>query len=270
MAKKAVCIGINDYPGTYNDLSGCVNDADDWATLFKADYGFDSVTQLKDSQATMSAMKAALEGLVTGAGADDVIVFTYSGHGTWVPDGAEDPDEMDNRDEALCAYDGLVLDDEIRGIIAKLTPGARLTVISDSCFSGGVTRAALRRGNEAVARGLMPSEAPKPRYMPPEDDTLALQSLRLPVRRRIFYPESGMSEILITGCNALEYSYDAHINGRWNGAMSAHALQIIRTDTGMSYLDFHKQLRRFLPSSQYNQRPQLEGPSTMKSRPLFS
>ena len=30
MSKKALCIGINDYPGTANDLSGCVNDANDW------------------------------------------------------------------------------------------------------------------------------------------------------------------------------------------------------------------------------------------------
>ena len=31
MAKYALCIGINDYPGTDSDLSGCVNDANDWA-----------------------------------------------------------------------------------------------------------------------------------------------------------------------------------------------------------------------------------------------
>ena len=31
MSKKALCIGINDYPGTDSDLSGCVNDANDWA-----------------------------------------------------------------------------------------------------------------------------------------------------------------------------------------------------------------------------------------------
>jgi len=31
MAKLALCIGINDYPGTVNDLSGCVNDAQDWS-----------------------------------------------------------------------------------------------------------------------------------------------------------------------------------------------------------------------------------------------
>jgi hypothetical protein len=31
MAKKALCIGINNYPGTHMDLQGCVNDANDWA-----------------------------------------------------------------------------------------------------------------------------------------------------------------------------------------------------------------------------------------------
>lgn len=29
MATRALCIGINDYPGTDNDLSGCVNDANE-------------------------------------------------------------------------------------------------------------------------------------------------------------------------------------------------------------------------------------------------
>ena len=27
MTKRALCIGINDYPGTGSDLTGCVNDA---------------------------------------------------------------------------------------------------------------------------------------------------------------------------------------------------------------------------------------------------
>ena len=44
MAKKALCIGINDYPGTQSDLSGCVNDAHDWENVLDA-RGF-SVTML--------------------------------------------------------------------------------------------------------------------------------------------------------------------------------------------------------------------------------
>ncbi len=36
MAKNALCIGINDYPGTGSDLAGCVNDANDWAAALAA------------------------------------------------------------------------------------------------------------------------------------------------------------------------------------------------------------------------------------------
>ncbi len=31
MAKLAVCVGINNYPGNGNDLFGCINDAEDWS-----------------------------------------------------------------------------------------------------------------------------------------------------------------------------------------------------------------------------------------------
>ena len=33
MAKRAFCVGINDYPYDGSDLNGCVNDARAWATL---------------------------------------------------------------------------------------------------------------------------------------------------------------------------------------------------------------------------------------------
>ena len=83
MTKKALCIGINDYPGTQNDLSGCVNDANDWAAALAA-RGF-AVTKLIDAQATKAAMVGAMSALIAGAARGDTVVITYSGHGTWVP-----------------------------------------------------------------------------------------------------------------------------------------------------------------------------------------
>jgi hypothetical protein len=56
--KRAVCIGINNYPGIFNDLKGCVNDAKDWSALLQG-FGFD-VSLMLDSQATARNVKAAL------------------------------------------------------------------------------------------------------------------------------------------------------------------------------------------------------------------
>ena len=65
MAKKALCIGINDYPGTQNDLSGCVNDANDWTAVLSG-RGFD-ITNLLDAQATKAKMVSAIRALVDEA-----------------------------------------------------------------------------------------------------------------------------------------------------------------------------------------------------------
>jgi len=265
MAKHAVCVGINDYPGSGNDLSGCVNDAKDWASLLKDVFGFEDVKVLLDAKAKRQAIVDAMSALVTGADPGDVLAFTYSGHGTWVYD-TEDPDEADNRDEAWFAHDGILLDDTIRSVILGLTEGARLTVISDSCHSGGVTRAMLAR----TAAGESPENAPKPRYLPPEGAEDAMRTMILPVRKRMLYPESTMDEILLSGCNSYEYSYDAYINGRFNGAMTATSVQIMRADPGQTYAEFHRRLREHLPSARYPQSPQLEGSEANRDRPLFT
>ena len=87
---------------------------------------------------------------------------------------------------------------------------------------------------------------------------------------RAFYPESSMNHMLLSGCNALEYSYDAFFNGRSNGAMTFFAIQLIRSDPGRTWADLHKALRKLLPSTQYPQCPQLEGSEANKSRPIFT
>lgn len=268
MAKRAVCVGINDYPGTYNDLGGCVNDANDWADLLKDGFEFGKQIQIiTDSGATKDRILQALGDLVTGSKSGDIIVFTYSGHGTWVPDQGT-PDECDNRDEAICAYDGNIIDDDIRAVIRQMEPGVRLTIISDSCHSGGVTRAMLKRARTIDTESA--DTAPRPRYMPPEDERGALRTELIPVRKRFIYPESDMQEILVSGCNSTEYSYDAVIGGRRNGAMTALAIRVIKNNPSATYRYFHKALRELLPSTRYPQSPQLEGSKANKDKSLFT
>lgn len=244
--KKAVCIGINNYPGTFNDLNGCVNDAKDWSALLQG-FGFETSIIL-DMQATWNNVKAALQGLIAATNAGDVAVFTYSGHGTQVTD--RSGDESDPFDEAICLYDGNVVDDELRVILNGIHPQATLVIISDSCFSGSVTRLA---GEKAV-----------PRFIPPAFSTEGRVA-----KRAFLIPEANMPEILITGCSDREYSYDAEFDGRPNGAMSAYAIQVIKQNPSITYREFFAGLRAVLPSDDYPQSPQLEGSDSNKDRKLF-
>jgi metacaspase-1 len=244
--KQALCVGINNYPGTLNDLQGCVNDANDWSAALIG-FGFET-SLILDSQATRQNIKTKLNDLVASAGDGDVIVFTYSGHGTQVIDISGD--EGDSYDEAIYVYDGTILDDDLRVIIDKINPKATLVVISDSCFSGTVTR-------------LVPENA-KPRFMPAKNVT----GDRV-VRQRFLLPEANMPEILISGCTDSEYSYDADINGRYNGAMSAMALGVIKQNSNVTYNEFYAGLRKLLPSTDYPQTPQLEGAAAHKNTLLF-
>ena len=246
--KKATCIGINNYPGMSNDLKGCVNDANDWAELL-TEHGFE-VEILLDKQGTRENVKAALRELVSSLKPGDYGVFTYSGHGTYNRDTSGD--EGDSYDEALYVYDGILLDDELHEILDDLKPQASLAFISDSCYSGTVTRVMDNDTHYAV-----------PRYMP----VLGYSPL-IPVRRRLL-EEAEMVEILLTGCSDSEYSYDAYINGRYNGAMTRYAIDAIRAEPGATFEEFFAVLRQTLPSEEYPQTPQLEGSDANKSRVLF-
>ena len=243
--KKALCVGINNYPGFTNDLKGCVNDANDWQALLLS-AGFET-EQLLDDQATRQNILDGLENLIISAAPGDEVVFTYSGHGTQAAD--RSGDETDGYDEALVAHDGNILDDELRAILQKAKPDVHVVIVADSCFSGTVTRA-------------LDSETARPRFIKTDDIPATA------VLKKHLLADEDMIEVLITGCTDSEYSYDAEINGRWNGAMSAYATAEMRA--GLTYNDFYQKLRQHLPSSDYPQTPQLEGSEANKNRQVFA
>jgi len=256
--KKAFCFSINDYPGTANDLSGCNSDSQHWSDLFKNTYGFE-VERICDSLDTRSTVINTMTNLIANSKPGDVLVFSYSGHGTSIQDTHND--EMDGRDEAICLWDGLLLDDNIRDILNKLPVGVKCTFIADSCFSGTVTRAFLTTMNDT-------SYVSKPRYMPPQDNMEAIKLSGLPSLRAFAYPEEGMNHILLSGASDAEYSYDTDIEGP-TGAFSYYAIKILKETPHITYNDFYKKLRTYLPCSQYPQTPQLEGSEENKNSFMF-
>jgi hypothetical protein len=259
MSKVAICVGINDYPGTGNDLQGCLNDAKDWGSLLSSKFNFGKVTYLLDKAATWANVTNALKSAIAEAKSGDSIAFTYSGHGTSVAD--KNNDEPNGKDEAMCLYDKFLIDDDIRPILDGVKDGVKLTIVSDSCFSGTVTRALL----ETIGG----CEYKKARYMPPKETDEAILTARLPVKSKLFSAEN-MKEVLISGCNDKQYSYDAIINGRANGAMTYYAMQAVNVNPNASYEEFFAELRKRLPSEEYPQSPQLEGSTKNLKANIFA
>jgi hypothetical protein len=271
MNKYALTIGINDYPGTGSDLSGCVNDANDWATVLH-DRGFE-VSQLLDAAATGAAMRKGITGLVTGAKAGDSVVIQFSGNGTFVPD--DDGDEPDGTDECLCPHDvetnGVITDDELFEIFWQRPTGAKVVMISDSCHSGTVTKFAPIVTPPTVLGPGAPQR--KVRFLPPEVFLKKKEFAKLGMRRaaRRSSPPGRYGALLLSGCQDVEYSYDAWFNSRPNGAFTFVALhELAKLPPGSSYLDWHKAIRKALPSQQYPQAPNLLGSSSMKSWPVLT
>lgn len=271
MAKRALCVGINDYPYDGSDLNGCVNDARGWAELLSGHFDFatSDVTLLTDAQATKRTMMEELKKLVTGAKKGDVIVFTNSSHGTYV---AEKGGDERMYDEALCPYDtndNVIVDDELRELFTNVKDGVRLTVISDSCHSGTVTRAAV---DENLPGAHTPDDR-RVRFLSP-----ALRGKRVldnpwkaRPRNKEKYPESGMKDVLLSGCTDKEYSYDALIGGTYHGAMTYYALQVIRdAKYRLSYAQLHARVSYLLDDAGYPQHPQLEGKVENKRSQIFA
>lgn len=261
MTKKALCVGINDYPfGEENDLRGCVNDSNDWAALLKNNFGFNDVRQLLNDQATKDNIIAGLKDLLAEAQAGDILVFTNASHGTYQADADGDESKFD---EAICPHDtdtNLLLDDELREIFKDIPEGVQLTVISDSCHSGSVTRD--------------PRSDRRNRQLDPTvfgGKTLQPEKLKAARAIKEKFPESGMKEILLSGCKSSQTSADAFINNDYHGAMSYYAIETIKEGgSDLTYEELHNRLCAKLEDENYDQLPQLEGTDENKQRPIFS
>ena len=271
MAKKAFCVGINDYPYDGSDLNGCVNDAHAWADLLVSHYDFPraDVKLITDSQATKSNMIAGLKNLLAGAKSGDVLVFTNSSHGSYVADTSGDEPAYD---EIICPYDiesNALVDDELRELFGDLPPGVRLTIISDSCFSGTVTRAAVGEN----LPGIKVPDDRRVRFLNPallRKDVLA-NPWKARSKRRDKYPESKMKEVLISGCTDKEYSYDALIGGTYHGAMTYYAIQAIQAaNYQITYAQLDGRLNFLLDDAGYPQHPQVEGKRQNQKRQIFT
>lgn len=285
MLKKALLVGINDYSpigAGGPDLQGCVNDVRDMAYTLTS-FGLVEATPramriITDSRATRTNILNAVRWLVDDATRGDVLVFYYSGHGSWVAD--VDGDEIDRKDEAICPHDyaraGMITDDDLRRSLAGLPDGVHLDVIFDSCHSGTATR---------VLEDVPPELGIRYRFIEPPLDYawLVRANPSIPVRRFLkARPEARhaegrdiviaqMNHVLWAGCRDNQTSTEAEIEGTVRGAFTyCFCRALRRAGPKISRRRLDALVGLDLRQMGYAQVPQLEGTETALNEPVFA
>lgn len=108
-------------------------------------YGFDeeNITVLIDTddsypQPTGKNIRRALTNLVRSAEEGDFLFVHYSGHGTRLPAETGEDDDT-GYDECIVPCDmNLITDDDFRDFVDQVPEGCCITIVSDSCHSGGL------------------------------------------------------------------------------------------------------------------------------------
>jgi hypothetical protein len=250
--KTSIHIGINDYKGP--NLSGCVNDAQGMAFMFRT-LGYTGPDPILDQEATRANVWEALDEAVANLKWGHRLVVTYSGHGTQLPD--QDSDEFDHLDEAFVLADylsgGFLVDDDMHRIFSYRPAGSRVTVISDSCFSGGQQRVISLDSPSTFD----PSR--KAKFLAPFEifEGSVAKKIERIQQRELKEAKPRTDAFVITGCKETEVSYDAYVGGKFQGAMTWALLKSY--ENGMSMRALEKVMSNFLPTPTYNQTPQFLG-----------
>lgn len=139
----SIHIGLNEidpaHYGTNGRLRGCENDAKSMQEI-AAGLGYETTSLLTAEATALNVLRAvsrAAEQLERG----DILLLTYAGHGSQVPDlDGDEPGNSKNLDETLCLYDRMLIDDELFRLWTQFRDGVRVVMVSDSCHSGDVLR----------------------------------------------------------------------------------------------------------------------------------
>jgi hypothetical protein len=256
--KKALLVGINNYPGNSNDLMGCVNDVQNMHDLLTSLFGFrtEDICILTDRDATTLNILKALEMLVFEAKPGDHLVFHYSGHGSQVTDTSGD--EKDGADEILCPYDldwreNMIKDDDLNGVFQTVPKGVHIEVFLDSCHSG--------TGLKALEKSYL-----KKRFIPaPPEVMAACGEVKFP---RSIRPTK--IQVLWAACRSNQYAADAYLNGRYCGAFTTFLCDLVRRyEAQIPRKDLLSELRRILKTNRFTQSPQLETTTKLRRASFF-
>ena len=277
MTRKAVLCGINSYASA--PLKGCVNDAHNVRNLLISNFGFrpEEIHTLEDEQVVKTELLAQWDWLTSGARAGDVLVFHFSGHGSYVPD--ESGEEPDMRDEITCLQDmdfndpaTYLTDDEWYELAQRVDPAVQLIILKDTCHSGGSARFIAVRSEDGQERVVLahPAELQGRRSSEPTPES-SISNTRFLVPpqapARAWRGEVGTTrptrlvevpQTSLMACMETQTAADAPIEGEFHGAFTYHFCQVLRSNGRLGSREAIEAVAQQL-QGQFEQVPQHEG-----------
>ncbi len=243
--KYALLIGIN-YNNTSNQLNGCINDAYNIRSGLINGFGFNekNITILTDYtkiKPTKQNIINKLTNILQQTKSGDVVVFSYSGHGTNFP-ALDVSNELSGKDQFIIPIDATslndcIMDNELKNIfVNNMKDGVKVFAIIDSCYSGTIfdlkynylTDGSLEYINDAI-------------------------------------PSINKGQIVcITGSNDNQLSSDASFNNIYAGAMTYALLNTIKNGgVKVSLSTLINSMRTFLKNNGFSQTPQISSDSEL-------
>jgi hypothetical protein len=158
-ARRALLIGINEYPNPANCLEGCVNDTYLMSSVLQeCGYRPEDIRVVLNERATAASIMERLHWLLDDVQSGDERVLFYSGHGAQIP-AYGSKEEVDHYDECLVPHDfdwspqRAIIDNQFVNLYSQLPYESRFAAIFDCCHSGGMSRDGGPR-----ARGINPPD----------------------------------------------------------------------------------------------------------------
>jgi hypothetical protein len=281
-----LCVGINEFKSLPMSswLSGCVNDANDLAkALKKLGFTARTTTVLRDKDATKKKVMSALTDMVEKSAPGDQLVFTFSSHGTQVPSVPGDPDEPDGLDEAFACHDiksdgdswdskTVIVDNELRDVLAKVPEGVLVEVLLDTCHSGTGLKD-LDDIQQAMLLGR------RPRFLPPPTPRglHRARDIRATTPRSVDRKSLGeltrvskgtAKPVLFAACRPDQTASDATFDNRPNGAFTYLFLKELGEDGSRSRSQLASAVTKGLKTGDFEQRSTLEAPAKAKKVPF--
>jgi hypothetical protein len=254
---KAVVVGINLYQNFPDQtLKGCINDAQDVMSYLtdKLGVAHADIYPLFDSLATKDAIMQALHDMIASSGANDMMLFHFSGHGAQLV--SDSASESDGLDEVLCPTDfdfgdrsTALTDKEIAALLGSISPGRALTILADACHSGTISDMKPLTAKGDRARFLRP----------PADYAWRLEG-RKPVVSRSFDNPAGVT---VSACADAETAADTSFNGRANGAFTYNWLAALAATPQASMDTLLTDVAKTLAG--FNMHPEIHGAAPLRA-----